>query len=99
MSTSLVALGCSGRLGKKTPSSRFPVAAPGPSVLVGVAEETATGGLVPPEDCQSLFDKAGEPKKMVTLPGVGHYEVYVPPAFDDVMKETVAWFEGFLPAR
>ena len=25
---------------------------------------------------------------MVTLPGVGHYEVYVPPAFDDVMKET-----------
>ena len=21
---------------------------------------------MPPEDCQSLFDKAGEPKKMVT---------------------------------
>ena len=55
--------------------------------------------LVPPEDCQSLYEKAGQPKKMVTLPGVGHYEVYAKPAFDGVMKETVAWFEEHLPAR
>ena len=68
---------------------------PRPLLLIAGSDDR----LVPPEDCQSLFDKAGEPKKMVTLPGVGHYEVYVPPAFDDVMKETVAWFEGFLPAR
>ena len=68
---------------------------PRPLLLIAGSDDR----LVPPEDCQSLFDKAGEPKKMVTLPGVGHYEVYVPPAFDDVMKETVAWFEEFLPAR
>ena len=36
---------------------------------------------------------------MVTLPGVGHYEVYAKPAFDDVMRETVGWFEEYLPAR
>jgi len=68
---------------------------PRPLLLIAAGDDR----LVPPEDCQSLFDKAGEPKKMVTLPGVGHYEVYVPPAFDDVMKETVAWFEEYLPAR
>ena len=68
---------------------------PRPLLLIAGSDDR----LVPPEDCQSLFDKACEPKKMVTLPGVGHYEVYVPPAFDDVMRETVAWFEEFLPAR
>ena len=55
--------------------------------------------LVPPEDCQSLYDKADEPKKMVTLPGVGHYEVYAEPAFDSVMRETTTWFREHLPPR
>ena len=68
---------------------------PRPLLLIAGGDDR----LVPPEDCESLFEKAGEPKKMVTLPGVGHYEVYVPPAFDAVMKETVAWFEKYLPAR
>ena len=54
--------------------------------------------LVPPEESQSLYDKAGEPKKLVTLSGVGHYEVYIPPAFDQVMAETQAWFNRYLPA-
>ena len=68
---------------------------PRPLLLIAGGDDR----LVPPEDCESLFEKAGEPKKMVTLPGVGHYEIYVPPAFDAVMKETVAWFEQYLPAR
>jgi fermentation-respiration switch protein FrsA (DUF1100 family) len=54
---------------------------------------------VPPEDCQILFDKALEPKKLVTVPGYGHYEVYVKPAFDAVMDETVAWFTQYMPPR
>jgi hypothetical protein len=32
------------------------------------------------------------------LPGVGHYEVYTKPAFDDVMRETIAWLREHLPA-
>lgn len=55
--------------------------------------------LVPPEESQALYDKAGEPKKLVVLKGFGHYEVYVEPAFSQVMDETVAWFEHYLPAR
>ena len=68
--------------------------APRPLLLIAAGDDR----LVPPEDCRSLFDKAGEPKKLVVLPGVGHYEVYSRPAFDDVMRETNAWFRQHLPA-
>jgi len=53
--------------------------------------------LVPPEESEALFAKAGEPKKLVTLRGFGHYEVYVEPAFSQVMAETSAWFRQYLP--
>ncbi len=68
---------------------------PRPLLLIAAGDDR----LVPPEDCQSLYDKADEPKKMVTLPGVGHYEVYAEPAFDSVMRETTAWFREHLPPR
>ena len=53
--------------------------------------------LVPPEESEALFAKAGEPKKLVALHGFGHYEVYVEPAFGQVMTETTAWFRKYLP--
>ena len=68
---------------------------PRPLLLIAAGDDR----LVPPEDCQSLFDKALEPKKMVTIPGYGHYEMYAKPAFDAVMDETVAWFVAHMPAR
>ena len=55
--------------------------------------------FVLPEESQALFDKAGEPKKLVMLKGFGHSAVYVEPAFSQVRDETVAWFEHYLPAR
>jgi len=55
--------------------------------------------LVPPEESVALYEKAGEPKKLAVLKGFGHYEVYVEPAFTQVMNETVDWFEYYLPAR
>jgi hypothetical protein len=33
------------------------------------------------------------------LKGFGHYEVYVDPAFTEVMEPTLAWFQEHLPAR
>ena len=54
--------------------------------------------LVPPEESEALFARAGEPKKLVTLRGFGHYEVYVEPAFGQVMAETAAWFHQYLPS-
>lgn len=54
--------------------------------------------LVPPEESEHLYARAGEPKKLVILNGYGHYEVYAEPAFSEVMTETVAWYKKYLPA-
>ncbi len=55
--------------------------------------------LVPPEESFRLYERAGEPKKLVVLEGYGHYEVYMEPAFHEVMQATVAWYRQHLPAR
>jgi uncharacterized protein len=53
--------------------------------------------LVPPEESLQLYTRAGEPKKLVVLKGYGHYEVYAEPAFHEVMRATLAWFQEYLP--
>lgn len=55
--------------------------------------------LVPPEESVQLYARAGEPKRLVMLKGYGHYEVYAEPAFGEVMRATVAWYQQYLPAR
>ena len=55
--------------------------------------------LVPPEESEQLYAHAGEPKKLVTLNGFGHYEVYEEPAFSEVMKHTLEWYREHLPPR
>ncbi|MGD9536180.1 MAG: alpha/beta hydrolase [Alphaproteobacteria bacterium] len=55
--------------------------------------------LVPPEESYAMFEKAGEPKRLVTLKGVGHYQVYFEPAFSQVMDATLAWYREHLPAH
>lgn len=69
--------------------------APRPLMLIATDDDR----LVPPEESISLYEKAGEPKKLVMLKGFGHYEVYVDPAFTEVMEPTLAWFQEHLPAR
>jgi len=54
--------------------------------------------LVPPEESEALFAKAGEPKKLVVVRGFGHYEIYAEPAFGQVMSETIAWLRRHLPS-
>ena len=41
--------------------------------------------LVPPEESEAMYRRAGEPKKLVVLQGFGHYEVYTGEAFRQVM--------------
>jgi dipeptidyl aminopeptidase/acylaminoacyl peptidase len=69
--------------------------APRPLLLI-----TSDGDrLVPPEQSETLYALAGDPKKLVVLKGYGHYDVYAEPAFSEVMEETGAWFAAHLPAR
>lgn len=53
--------------------------------------------LVPPEESEALYAKAGEPKKLVVLKGWGHYEVYEGEAFRQVIEPTLAWYRQHLP--
>ena len=55
--------------------------------------------LVPPEESEQLYAHAGEPRKLVMLEGVGHYEVYEEPAFSQVMHHTLAWYQQHMPAK
>jgi uncharacterized protein len=55
--------------------------------------------LVPPDESESLYAKAGEPKKLIVLKGWGHYEVYTGEAFRQVIEPTLAWYRQHLPAR
>jgi len=55
--------------------------------------------LVPPQESEAMFVRAGEPKRLVVLQGFGHYEVYGGEAFRQVMDETVAWYKTHLPVR
>ena len=68
--------------------------APRPVLFINTDDDR----LVPPEESESLYEKAGEPKKLITLQGYGHYEVYVEPAFSEVMTPTVEWFQNYMPA-
>jgi dipeptidyl aminopeptidase/acylaminoacyl peptidase len=52
--------------------------------------------LVPPEESEAMYRRAGEPKKLFVLRGFGHYEVYTGEAFRQVMAETLLWFRQFL---
>jgi len=54
--------------------------------------------LVPPEESEALYAKAGEPKKLIVLKGWGHYEVYAGEAFRQVIAPTIAWYQQHLPA-
>jgi fermentation-respiration switch protein FrsA (DUF1100 family) len=55
--------------------------------------------LVPPEESERLYAQAKEPKRLVVLKGYGHYEVYVEPAFSEVMAATLDWYRQYLPPR
>ena len=55
--------------------------------------------LVLPEESEQLYSHAKEPKKLVVLKGYGHYEVYLEPAFSEVMAATLDWYQQYLPAR
>ena len=69
--------------------------APRPLLLVTTEDDR----LVPPEESQSLYALADEPKRLVVLKGYGHYDVYTEPAFGEVMAATLAWYRAHLPPQ
>ena len=60
--------------------------APRPLLMIVAAEDTVT----PTEDAEAAFARAGEPKKLVHVPG-GHFDIYSGAAFDQAMDASIAW--------
>jgi uncharacterized protein len=55
--------------------------------------------LVPPQQQAGCFAKCGEPKKLVKLPKVGHYDCYKfrnPEMGQTTYRETITWFKQYL---
>lgn len=55
--------------------------------------------LVSPDESIGMYERAGEPKRFVLLPGLTHYEVYKfanPEGYERVMKESLAWYKEHL---
>jgi dipeptidyl aminopeptidase/acylaminoacyl peptidase len=69
--------------------------APRPVLFITAGDDR----LVPPDESRSLYARAGEPKRLVVIPGCGHYEVYAGEPFRQVMGATLAWVHQHLPAR
>jgi fermentation-respiration switch protein FrsA (DUF1100 family) len=65
---------------------------PRPLLIIGAELDY----LVGVEECYSLYEKAREPKQLLILPGVSHYETY-DQGFDTVMKASLELFASSLP--
>lgn len=55
--------------------------------------------IVPVDEAKSMYAKAGEPKKLVIIPGSGHGEVYPgnnQEVFEEIMEESLKWYAEHL---
>ena len=55
--------------------------------------------LVSSEESQILYERAGEPKKLVIVPGVTHVDFYLGEAFGQVTSLSLDWFTRYLPVH
>ncbi len=52
--------------------------------------------LLPNEESRSMYEKAREPKRLVVLQDLEHYEVHHGPGLERVMRLSTEWFDTFL---
>jgi fermentation-respiration switch protein FrsA (DUF1100 family) len=66
---------------------------PRPILLIHAGSDN----LVSSEEAQSLFERAGEPKKLIIVPGVTHVDFYLGEAFGQVITLSLDWLRRYLP--
>ncbi len=68
---------------------------PRPILMIHGVEDT----MVPYSEAESLYVKASEPKKLISIPDINHADVYEarnPEVFNTVIIETINWFKKYL---
>ncbi|MCK6563701.1 MAG: alpha/beta fold hydrolase [Dehalococcoidia bacterium] len=63
------------------------------ALLVIAAENDAT---TPADEFRSVYEKAGEPKKLVIIEGIRHYEIYGGEPLERSAREAADWFKRYL---
>ena len=60
----------------------------------------AADRLVPPDESRQLFERAGSPRRMEVLPGVGHFDWVMPGShgFKDVTQRIARFLQDVMPA-
>jgi fermentation-respiration switch protein FrsA (DUF1100 family) len=66
---------------------------PRAALWIHAAEDT----LVPPDESRSMYERAREPKKLVVLDGLTHWDVYRGPGFEQVVGHALGWYGQWLP--
>jgi fermentation-respiration switch protein FrsA (DUF1100 family) len=76
------------------PISAAHLIAPRPALWVHIEGDW----LVPMEQSIRIYERAGEPKKLILLPGgLRHHDVYQGPALEQIAGLAVDWFQTHLP--
>jgi dienelactone hydrolase len=53
--------------------------------------------LTPIDEAYALYDAATGPKRMITIPGACHHDVYLDPMFGEIVAHLVDWLDEWLP--
>ncbi len=49
--------------------------------------------LVPVDESRTMYDMAGDPKRLHIIPDVAHHDVYVNPVLKEVMRVATKWYD------
>jgi fermentation-respiration switch protein FrsA (DUF1100 family) len=52
--------------------------------------------IIPLGEARSLYEKAGEPKKLVTLKGVTHFQIYEGEGLEKSIRLAIDWYKEYL---
>lgn len=69
------------------PAGLIDIIAPTPLLMIAAEEDAVT----PPDLAQAAFERAGEPKKWLLVPG-GHFDIYDGPSFASASSAAAEWF-------
>lgn len=64
---------------------------PRPLLMIVAGDDAVT----PTVHAEAAFERAGEPKRLVRVPG-GHFDVYAGPGFEQAMNASIAWLREHL---
>ncbi len=66
-----------------------------PLLIIGAEHDS----LCPVEDFVKVYERANEPKRLVIIPEMTHYQTYLPENADNLATPLAEWFCQWLPAK